>query len=63
MRKASEEILKNFLVAGFNRGSYSWKTLQGKEPETLTDFYSQTEPYRLVEESIADLKKDADYEK
>lgn len=53
--------MKNFLIAGVKRGSDSRKKLQGSEPETLSDFYTQVEPFRLVEESMADWKKDLDY--
>ncbi|KAL8102954.1 hypothetical protein AgCh_027474 [Apium graveolens] len=49
VRGASEETIKNFLIARLKEGSKFWKSLQASEPRTLTEFYEQAEPFKRVE--------------
>lgn len=58
VHKAADETYKNFLIAGVKPGTDFWKELQTKEPATLTDFYARAESHKVVEESMAKLKKD-----
>ena len=56
VRGATDEAVKNFLIAGLKRGSDFWKSLQAKEPETLTELYQQAEPFKRMKISMADLE-------
>ena len=55
MRGATDEAVKNFLIAGLRIGSDFWKDIQAHEPATLQDFYRQAEPFKIVERSMAEL--------
>lgn len=55
VRGATDEAVKNFLIAGLRRGSDFWKNIQAHEPATLQDFYRQAEPFKIVEKSMAEL--------
>ena len=57
VRKTSDETLKNFFIAGVRPGTDFWKELQGREPETLSDFYSRAESHKVIEESMLKLPK------
>ena len=59
VRPTSKETLKNFLIAGVRPGTDFWKELQGREPETLADFFARAEPHKVIEESLAKLKKES----
>ena len=48
VRKASDETLKKFLIAGVRIGTNFWKDLQGREPETLSEFYSRDESHKVI---------------
>ncbi|XP_063948098.1 uncharacterized protein LOC135152192 [Daucus carota subsp. sativus] len=37
----------------------SEKELQGREPETLADFFAKAKPHKVIEESLAKLKKES----
>ncbi|XP_074377482.1 uncharacterized protein LOC141719005 [Apium graveolens] len=58
VRKASEETYKNFLIARVKPGTDFWKELQRREPRTLVAFYAKAEPHKVVEGSLAKLKRD-----
>ncbi|XP_063935619.1 uncharacterized protein LOC135147089 [Daucus carota subsp. sativus] len=62
VRPTSKETLKNFLIAGVRPGTEFWKELQGREPKTLADFFARAEPYKIIEESLAKLKKESKFE-
>ncbi|XP_074346144.1 uncharacterized protein LOC141684906 [Apium graveolens] len=59
VRKASDETYKNFLIAGVRPGTEFWKELQREEPKTLSDFYNKAESHKVVEESLANLKRNS----
>ena len=59
VRPTSQETLKNFLIAGVRPGTDFWKELQGREPETLADFFAKAKPHKVIEESLAKLKKES----
>ncbi|XP_074375294.1 uncharacterized protein LOC141717076 [Apium graveolens] len=61
VRGASEETIKNFLIAGLKEGSKFWKSLQASEPRTLAEFYEQAEPFKRVEKSMRELKISESY--
>lgn len=50
VKQASEETLKNFLIASFQPEIDFWKELQGKDPETQADFYAKAESSKVVED-------------
>ncbi|XP_074344533.1 uncharacterized protein LOC141683651 [Apium graveolens] len=56
VKGASEETIKNFLIAGLKEGLKFWKSLQASEPRTLAEFYEQAEPFKRVEKSMRELK-------
>ena len=56
VRGATDEAVKNFLIASRRRGSDFWKSLQAKDPETLAELYQQTDPFKRLEISMADLE-------
>lgn len=56
-RRANDEAIKNFLIAGLREGTKFWKKLQTQTPSTLFEFYKEAEPYKWVEKSMEDLKK------
>ena len=58
LKPTSQERLKNFLVAGDRPGTDFWEELQGHEPVTLANFFARAEPHKIIEESMAKLKKD-----
>lgn len=58
MRQSSKETLKNFLIMGVRLGTDFWKELQGREPETLSNFYANAKPHKVVEEFIANLARE-----
>nr|XP_017247431.1 PREDICTED: uncharacterized protein LOC108218819 [Daucus carota subsp. sativus] len=55
----SKETLKNFLIVGVRPRTDFWKELRGREPETLADFFARAEPHKIIEESLAKLKKES----
>ena len=57
VRGATDEAVKNFLIAGLKEGTKFWKHLQAQTPSTLADFYAQAEPFKWVEKSMQELKK------
>ncbi|XP_074374652.1 uncharacterized protein LOC141715066 [Apium graveolens] len=57
VRDASEEAVKNFLIAGLREGTKLWKHMQAQTPSTLADFHAQAEPFKWIEKSMQDLKK------
>lgn len=57
VRGATDEALKNFLIAGLRAGTDFWKHLQGKDPATLAELFSQAESYKRVEQAQLDNKK------
>ncbi|XP_074374821.1 uncharacterized protein LOC141715244 [Apium graveolens] len=57
VRDASEEAVKNFLIAGLREGTKFWKYMQAQTPSTLADFHAQAEPFKWIEKSMQDLKK------
>ncbi|XP_074357369.1 uncharacterized protein LOC141697053 [Apium graveolens] len=61
VRGASEETIKNFLIAGLKEGSKFWKSLQASEPRTLAEFYEQAEPFKRIEKSMRELKISENY--
>ncbi|XP_074328488.1 uncharacterized protein LOC141666400 [Apium graveolens] len=61
VRGASEETIKNFLIAGLKEGSKFWKSLQASEPRTLAEFYEQAKPFKRVEKSMRELKISENY--
>ncbi|XP_074337526.1 uncharacterized protein LOC141674725 [Apium graveolens] len=61
VRGASEETIKNFLIAGLKEGSKFWKSLQASEPRTLVEFYEQAETFKRVEKSMRELKISENY--
>ncbi|XP_074342571.1 uncharacterized protein LOC141680172 [Apium graveolens] len=61
VRGASEETIKNFLIAGLKEDSKFWKSLQASEPRTLAEFYEQAEPFKRVEKSMRELKISENY--
>ncbi|KAK1389694.1 hypothetical protein POM88_017872 [Heracleum sosnowskyi] len=52
VRGASEEIIKNFLIAGVRVGTDFWKNLQREEPSTLAALYLQADPFKREEEAL-----------
>ncbi|KAK1363262.1 hypothetical protein POM88_038823 [Heracleum sosnowskyi] len=52
VRGASEETIKNFLIAGVRVGTDFWKNLQREEPSTLAALYLQVEPFKREEEAL-----------
>ncbi|XP_074347333.1 uncharacterized protein LOC141686182 [Apium graveolens] len=58
VRTVSEETYKNFLIVGVKPRTDFWKELQRREPRTLAAFYAKAEPHKVVEESLAKLKRD-----
>ncbi|XP_074351902.1 uncharacterized protein LOC141691053 [Apium graveolens] len=61
VRGASEETIKNFLIAGLKEGSKFWKSLQASMPRTLAKFYEQAGPFKRVEKSMRELKISENY--
>ncbi|KAL8100036.1 hypothetical protein AgCh_032335 [Apium graveolens] len=61
VRGASEETIKNFLIAGLKEGSKFWKSLQASEPRTLAEFYEQVKSFKRVEKSMRELKINENY--
>lgn len=57
VRRADDEILKNFIIAGIKPGIDFSKELQLHEPKTLSDFYSRAQPHKAIEERMAKLVK------
>ncbi|XP_074342148.1 uncharacterized protein LOC141679583 [Apium graveolens] len=56
MRRASDEALKSFLIAGLRIGSDFWKHLQGKDPATLADVFALAESFKAIEQSLAEVQ-------
>ena len=56
VRGETDETLKSFLIAGMQVGTDFWKHLQGKDPSTLAELYTQAEPYKRVEQSPVENK-------
>ncbi|XP_074348149.1 uncharacterized protein LOC141686933 [Apium graveolens] len=59
VRRAPYETYKNFMIAGVKPCTEFWKELQREEPKTLNDFYNKTESHKVVEESLANLKRNS----
>ena len=57
VRGATDEIVKNFLIAGVRVGTDFWKALQRKEPPTLAALYLLAEPYKREEEALASITR------
>ncbi|XP_074327988.1 uncharacterized protein LOC141665903 [Apium graveolens] len=62
VRGASEETIKNFLIAGLKEGSKFWKSLRASEPRTLAEFYEHAEPFKRVEKLMRELKISENYQ-
>ena len=58
VKGASDETLKNFLIAGLKVGTDFWKHLQGKDPATLSELYSAAESFKKVEQSLTENQKE-----
>lgn len=58
VQDATDETLKSFLIAGLRIGTDFWKHLQGKSPATLAELYAAAEPYKKVEQSLAENNKE-----
>ncbi|KAK1356083.1 hypothetical protein POM88_049339 [Heracleum sosnowskyi] len=52
VRGASDETIKNFLIAGVRVGTDFWKNLQREEPATLAALYLQADPFKREEEAL-----------
>ena len=50
---ATDETVKNFLIAGVRVGSDFWKDLERKKPPNLAALYAQAEPFKREEEAMA----------
>lgn len=59
VRGANDEAVKNFLIAGVREGTKFWEKLQEQTPGTLSELHRVAEPFKRVEKSLADLKKNA----
>ena len=46
---ASDETLKNFLIAGLKVGTDFWKHLQGKDPSNLSELYAAAESFKKID--------------
>ncbi|XP_074351661.1 uncharacterized protein LOC141690789 [Apium graveolens] len=57
VRGTTDETLNILLIAGLRVGIDFWKHLQGKDPVSLADVLAQAESFKVIEQSLAETKK------
>ncbi|XP_074323058.1 uncharacterized protein LOC141660003 [Apium graveolens] len=57
VRGETDETLKILLIVGLRVGTNLWKYFQGKDPVSLADVLSQAESFKVIEQSLAETKK------